>query len=157
MFAILLSVLAASPDAEFVAQKKEEAAPKSPPYFMRVTLEGGLLVHRATVTESRPVSKEIVVDDNGKKVKKLLTEYVTQMREIKVTFDPKKASIATAGGKKLDLDAVKKRFAKPQIVVVSADYKPIDETYLKLLDKDAIVIVPEKPKPDKGEKEDKEK
>jgi hypothetical protein len=147
--------MAVSADVELVAQKKEEAAPKSPPYFFTVMLEGDVLVHRATVTEYVPVVKEIEVDDNGKKVKKQVQEFVPRTREIKVTFDPKKASIATAGGKKLDLDALKKRIKKSQIVVVSGDYKPVDEAYLKLLDKDTIVIVPEKPKPDKGEKEDK--
>jgi len=114
-----------------------------------VKLQGDKLVHRTTVTEFVPVTKEIEVDDNGKKVKKQITEYQTRLRQVEVTFDPKKAAIATAGGKKLNLDDLKKRLARPQVVVVSGDGKAVDEAYLKLLDKDAIVIVPEAPTRDK--------
>jgi len=153
MFAILLSVLA-SADLELAAQKKveekeEPAGQKAPPRFVLVKLQGDKLVHRTTVTEFVPVTKEIEVDDNGKKVKKQITEYQTRLRQVEVTFDPKKAAIATAGGKKLNLDDLKKRLARPQVVVVSGDGKAVDEAYLKLLDKDAIVIVPEAPTRDK--------
>jgi len=140
MFAIVLGVLCVAADAE-------PSASKEAPRLVLMKLEGDHLIYHTTVATVTPVQKTIEVDDHGKKVTRIVTEYVTQMQQVTVKMDPKRATITTAGGKALDLDALKKRLAKPQVVVLSGDGKPIDGAYLKVFDKDAIVIVP---KPDKG-------
>jgi len=150
MLVILLSALAvAADDVEPPVQKS--VAPR----LVLVALKGDQLVHRAVVTVSVPVSKAVEVEMNGKKVTRVVTEYVQEQRTVELAWDAKKATITTAGGKKIDFDDLKKRLPKPRMVVVSGDGKAVDDAYLKLLDKDAIVIVPEKPNPDKEKKEDK--
>jgi len=136
MFAIVLCAAAVSADPEPYALKE-------PPRLVLVKLEGDQLVTRITVAETVPVTKKVEVNNNGKIEVREVTEYVTRMRLVTQAWDLKKVKVTTAGGKKLDLDSVKKGLANPQVVVVSGDGKPIDEAYLKVLDKDAIVIVPE--------------
>src|SRR4051794_32230535 len=124
MLAILLSALAvAADDVEPPVQKD------SPPRFVLVALKGDQLVHRATVTVSMPVRKKVEVEVNGKKETREVTEYVTEARVIEQKWDAKKATITTAGGKKLGLDDLKKRLARPRVVVVSGDGKAVDEAY----------------------------
>jgi len=144
MFAIVLCAVAVSADPEPPTQKE-------PPRFVLVKLEGDQLVSRATVPVSRAVKVKKEFNNNGKIEVREVVEYVTEMRVIERAWDLKNVTVTTAGGKKLDLDAVKKRLTKPQVVVFSGDGKAVDESYLKVLDKDALVIVP---KPDKGEKKE---
>jgi len=139
MLAILLTTLAVAADVE-PAQKG--AAPR----FVLVALKGDQLVNRTAVTVMVPVTRQVEVEVNGKKETRTVTEIVPQMQMSEQKWDVKKATITTAGGKKLGLDDLKKRLAKPQVVLVSGDGKAVDEAYLKLLDKDAIVVVPEAPK-----------
>jgi len=143
-----LGVLCVAADAE--------AEVKLPPSLLLVKLDGDMISFRYPAAVHRAVKKVVEVDDNGKKVKKEVFEHVTGMEMVEHKWDLKKAKVTTAGGKKLDLDAVKKRLAKPQVVVLSVDSKPVDEAYLKALDKDTLVIVPEKHKPDDGKKKEKE-
>lgn len=136
MIAIVLCALAVSADVE-------PQAPKAPPRLILVKLDGDRLVSRVTVTEVVPVTRKVEVNNNGKIEVREVTAYETRLRVVEHAIETKKATITTAGGKKLSLDDLKKRLAKPQVVVVSGDGKPIDEAYLKVLDRDAIVIVPE--------------
>jgi hypothetical protein len=147
MFAIVLCALAAAAD--------DQPEYKQPPALLLVKLDGDMISYRFYAAVSRAVKKVVEVDDNGKKVKKEVIEHQTGMELVENRFDLKKAKFSTAGGKKLDLEAVKKRLAKPQVVAMAMGYKPVDEAFLKVLDKDAIVIVPEKPKPDEGKKPEK--
>jgi len=146
MFAILLSALAVAADDVEPPQK----AP--PPRFVLVTLKDDHLVHRAIVPVTVAVKRKVEVDVNGKKEAREVVEYQTRMEWHEQKWEVKKATITTAGGKKLGLDDLKKRLAKPQVVFVSGDGKAVDEAYLKLLDKDAIVVVPEVPKDYKEDK-----
>ena len=136
MFAILLCGLTVAADVE-------PPASKEPPRLLLVTLQGDQLVSRVTVTSAVPVQKTITVNVNGKPETRTVTEYVTQLRTVEHAIDLKKSTVRTVGGKKLDLDAVKKRLVKPQVVVVSADGKAVNEAYLKVLDKDALIVTPE--------------
>jgi len=154
MLPILLSVLAVSADAE-------PPAPKEPPQVLTASVKGDKLVSKRTVTVNVPVTVIQKVKQGDKEVDVTVTRLVPEMRTVEVAMDLSRATITTAGGKKLDLDALKKRLDKPRPVVVSGDGKPVDESYLKLLDKDAIVIVvprteskPKRPLPPK--KEEKE-
>jgi len=153
MFAILLSVLAISADGERAAQKTEEPAPKVPPQLFLVKLDGDQIVFQGEAPVTRAVKRLVEVNDIlGKRLTTKIVGYATSTEKVELKWDLKKAKAATAGGKKLGLDDLKKRLAKPQVVVVSGDGKPVDEAYLKLLDKDVIVLVPEKPKLDDGKK-----
>jgi len=148
MFAILLSVLAVSADAQ--------PEVKFPPSLLLVKLDGDAITFRYPSAVHRAVKKVVEVEENGKKVKKEVIEHVTGMEMVEHRRDLSRATVTTAGGKKLDLDAAKKRLAKPQVVVLSHDYKPVEEAYLKALDRDTLVIVPEKPKPEDDKKKEKE-
>jgi len=136
MFAIVLCALAVSADPE-------PAVPKEPPMMVLVTLRGDQLVNRTTVTAYKAVQVKEKYDNNGKTEERVVTKYVAETQVIERAWDLTKVTVTTAGGKKLDADAVKKRLTKPQVVIVSGNGKPIDEAYLKVLDKDALVIVPQ--------------
>jgi hypothetical protein len=136
MFAILLSALAVAADVE-------PPAPKEPPRLVLVTLKGDQLVTRVTVLSTKPVQVKEKYEVNGNVRERTVTKYVTQTQVVEQAFDLKKATFSTVGGKKLDADAVKKRMTKPQVIVTSGDGKAIDEAYLKVFDKDTIVMVPE--------------
>ena len=132
MFVILLGALALGADAD---------APKPPPRILTASVKDDKLVSKLVYTVMMVVPVTRKENQNGKEVEVTTTELVPQQRTDVETFDLKKATFSTAGGKKLDLDAVKKRLEKPQPVVLSGDGKAVDESYLKLFDKDALVIV----------------
>jgi len=139
MLVILLSALAVAADAE--------AAPKTAPTILTASIKDEKLVVKLTHVVVVPVTvvkKEKVGD---KEVDVTTTSFKMETRTIEQKHDLKKATFGTAGGKKLDLDAVKKKLEKPMPIVVSGDGKEIDESYLKLFDKDVIVIVLPVPMP----------
>src|SRR5262249_12921964 len=139
MFAILLSALAVSADVE-------PATPREAPRILVAWFEGDQLHSRQVVTVTVPVTVTRKVKQGDNEIAVTETRLVPEMRPVEIAYDLKKATFGTAGGKKLDLDALKKRLAKAQPIVLASDGKPVDEAYLKVLDKDAIVIVLEKPK-----------
>jgi len=134
MLALLLTALAIGADVE-------PATTGPPPLFVNASLKDDRLVSRKTVTEHVPQTRTEEVNVNGKIEKRTVTVLVPVMKVVEQAWDLKKATIKTAGGKKLDLDALKKLMDKPRAVIVSSDGKAVPESYLKLLDKDAIVIV----------------
>jgi hypothetical protein len=136
MLAILMCGLAVAADVE-------PPASKTAPQLLLVTLRGDQLVHRVTVIRYVPVQKTVTVNVNGKLEARTVTENVAEQRTEEHAIDLKKATVRTAGGKKLDLDAVKKRLEKPQVVVLSADGKAVHEAYLKVLNREALVVTPE--------------
>jgi hypothetical protein len=139
MLVILLGALAVAADAE--------PAPKEPPRILTASVKDDQLVSKMVVTVVVPVTIKQKVNNNGKEEEVTVTSYKSEQRTIEQKYDLKKATFSTAGGKKLDLDAVKKRLAKAQPVVVSGNGKAVDESYLKLFDKDALVIVVPMPEP----------
>jgi hypothetical protein len=139
MFVILLGAIALGAEAD--------EAPKVPPRILTASVKDDQLVSKMVVTVVVPVTIKQKVNNNGKEEEVPVTSYKSEQRTIEQKYDLKKATFSTAGGKKLDLDAVKKRLAKPQPVVVSGNGKAVDASYLKLFDKDALVIVVPMPEP----------
>jgi hypothetical protein len=137
---MLSSVLIAS----FVltgADPEPDSIPKGPPPKL-VAVKGGGDTMMVTETVMVPITiaRKVVVEEGGKKVEKVVTETTTrtEMRTRMISF--KGATGRTAGGKKLDADEVIKRLAKPQVLAISADGKPIDAAYLRLLKSDTLVV-----------------
>jgi hypothetical protein len=142
MFALLLTALAVGADVE-------PATTGQPPLFVTASVKDDRLVRRIAITSYKAETRAVEVNVNGKIEKRTETVQVPFMQMIEQAWDLKKATVKTAGGKKLDLDALKKLLDKPRAVIVSSDGKAVPESYLKLLDKDAIVIVAP-PAADKG-------
>jgi hypothetical protein len=142
MFALLLTALAVGADVE-------PATKGEPPLFVNGSVKDDKLVSRKAVIVYKTETRFEEVNENGKIVKRAVTVQVPVMQMVELAWDLKKATIKTAGGKKLDLDALKKLLDKPRVVIVSSDNKAVGDAYLKLLDKEAIVIVPQ-PAVDKG-------
>jgi hypothetical protein len=139
MFVILLGAIALGADAD--------EAPKAPPRILTASVKDDQLVSKVVIPVVVPVTIRQKVNNNGKEEEVTVTTYRTETRTIEQKWELKKSTFSTAGGKKLDLDAVKKRLAKPQPVVLSTTGKAVDESYLKLFDKDALVIVVPMPEP----------
>jgi hypothetical protein len=125
-----------------VPVKPEVEAPKGlPPEIVTARVVKGTLVGTRLETVHVNVMREVKEKVGGKEVvKRVFTVMpVTRMTERRWSLD--KATITEAGGKKLDKEALTRRLAKPAVVLVSADGKTIDPGYLKVLQKDTIVIV----------------
>src|SRR5262249_45103805 len=121
---------------------KEAAATKAPPVIITASVKDDKLVTQTTVTVAVPVTVTVKEKTKeGKDVEVTRTSFKAVMKTVEHSYDLKKAKVTTAGGKKISLDDLKKKLAKPQPIVLSADGNAIDEAYLKLFDKDAIVIV----------------
>src|SRR5947209_6669808 len=119
MFAILFSGLLMADTAVKQATPEEPKGPQ--PYLVHAWVKEDLLVAVGTGAS---------------------TGYDNQLfRYLFVqTWDLKKATITTAGGKKLTSEELAKLLVKPRLVAVSQDGKPVDPVYLKLLDRETIVI-----------------
>ena len=64
-------------------------------------------------------------------------------------------SITNALGEKLTKEQIVKALAKPSIVLLSADGKPVHPYYLKIIKPDTLVIIDKTPKPDDSKKKAK--
>jgi hypothetical protein len=138
MFALVLAALAVA-DAPKV--EPAPAASTQPPRIVTARVKGDNLVSVQPVVVQKPVRVKVEVENNGKIEVREVTQLVTETKMVEQTWSLKKATAITAGGKKIDLDDLKKKLAKAQPIVLSADGKAVDASYLKLFDKDAIVIV----------------
>jgi hypothetical protein len=138
MFAILLGALIA---ADVPVEPAADAPKGQPPRILTASVKGEQLVSRQKVTVTVPITVQEKIVVNGQEQVVTKTAYRTEERMQELTWDLKKATISTAGGKKLDLDDLKKQLDKPRPIVFSSDGKAIDAAYLKLFDKDVIVIV----------------
>jgi hypothetical protein len=138
MFAILLGALIA---ADVPVEPAKDAPKAQAPVILTASVKGEQLVSQRQVTVAVPVTVQKKTIVNGQEQVVTVTEYRTELRMQERAWDLKKATFSTAGGKKLDLDDLKKQLDKPRPIVFSSDGKAIDAAYLKLFDKDAIVIV----------------
>jgi len=136
MLAMLMCALVAA-----AADEAEPARNAPPPVILNAAIKGDDLVSRFTATSLVPVSVIKEVERNGRVEKITATELRAVIRTIENKLDLRKATITTAGGKKLTLEDARKRLEKPQPIVLSSDGKAVDAAFLKLLDKDALVIV----------------
>jgi len=142
MLVILMAALA-------VAADDKPAPSKEPPRIVKASIKDDKLVVHTTVTVSVPVTVvEKVKTKEGKELEVTKTMVKSETRTVEQSYDLKKATATTAGGKKISLDDLKKKLEKPQAIVLSADGNAIDESYLKLFDKDVIVIVVPMPRMD---------
>jgi len=123
------------------ADEPEPATKAPPPTILLASVKDDHLVSRVAVTAYKAVAVTRKVKVGDKEVEVTTQEFVPEMRTVEVKRDLSKATFNTAGGKKLTLEDAKKRLAKVQPVVLSSDGKAVDEAYLKVFDKDALVIV----------------
>jgi hypothetical protein len=134
MLAVLLSALAVSADPEPAPRSAE-------PCVLTASVQGDKLTLRVTQAFQVHVEEMVKVEKNGKAEEVKVNKVRPEMRTIQYQRDLKAATFTTAGGKKLTLDDVRKRLDRPQPVVVSGDGKAVGAAFLKLFDKDAIVVV----------------
>jgi len=136
MLAMLMCVFVAA-----AADEPEPATKAPPPTILMASVKDDQLASRVTVTANKavPVTRKVKVGD--KEVDVTTYESVPELRTVEVRHDLSKATFSTAGGKKLTVEDAKKRLTKAQPVVLSSDGKAVDAAYLKLFDKDALVIV----------------
>lgn len=104
-------------------------------------IEKGNFVTQTQLMQAVPVTEQRTVNVGGKQETVTVTSYVYQAKTVNQTLDLSKATATTAGGKKLDKDALARRLAKPAAVVWSADGKPVDKGYLAMFKPDTVVIV----------------
>jgi hypothetical protein len=93
-----------------------------------------------------PKEVEREVFEDGKKVTVKQTVFVPEYTTALVKFAVKDGQVFDGAGKKLDATDVWKRVAVGAPVVLSSNFRMVDDTYLKLLSKDALVFVPAQPK-----------
>jgi hypothetical protein len=93
----------------------------------------------------REIEREVVRDGKKERVKE--TMLVPEFRTILYKYRLKDAQAYDGAGKKLDADDVWKYLAVGTPVLVSSDFRPVDAAYFKLLNKDALVLVPAVPPP----------
>jgi hypothetical protein len=137
MFAVVLAAFLADPSPD-----PTPAMPKGPaPMILPALFKDGKLVSEQTARALIPVTRAYKVIVNGREEIRQVTNYQEETRMVRLEWDLKKATFSEAGGKKIDLDTLKKRLAKPGLAVFSADGKPVDRAYLKLFAKDTLVIV----------------
>lgn len=112
----------------------------APPILMAARIKDGKLM--CSVMKVIPVTKEVEVEvvTGGvkKKVIQTVTKYVMVPEEYAI--DLKGATITTADGKKLTLEAAGKRLTKTGVVVIAMDGKAVHAGYLQAFKKDTIVI-----------------
>ena len=136
MYTLLLGTLLLQPAPE----PPSDAIKGVPPLLVKAKVAKDELVSIATITKTVYKAEIRTRIMDGKAVPYTVEVPVTVQSTILRAWDLKKAKIASAGGKKIDLDTLRKRLAVETPVFVSADGKPIDKGYLKLLREDVIVI-----------------
>jgi hypothetical protein len=138
MLALLLTLFHAPVPVEPKVEPPKGSAPAI--LVAGVDKEGRLFAERMRtryVTQQRTVNQVV----NGKAVTKVYTVMVPVTETYRQHWSLDKAAISEAGGKKLDKEALAKRLAKPAVIVMSSDGKSIDAGYLKLFQKDTLVVV----------------
>jgi hypothetical protein len=138
---LLPALFALAADAEPPTPPKGAA-----PQFAYVKASGGRLTRTVQVMVPRVVLRTVVKEVGGKKIteKVKAVEYIGVMETAVVMVDG--TTFSTAGGKKLEKEAALKALAKPQVVLLSFDGKPVDKAYLKAMKSDTIVVVVPPPK-----------
>ena len=77
------------------------------------------------------VQKEVEVELNGQRVKKIVQEKVPVMETRMVVIDIEKARIITPNGKQVPADEVWKRLKKDSVVALSGDGREPAQAYLR--------------------------
>jgi len=127
----------------------DDKLPGPPPHFVTVQnvdrKAGEITFAELTMHYvAREVTREVVQD--GKKVPVKETVYVPEFRTGLIKYSVADGQVYDGAGKKLDADEVWKRATVGAAVLLSSDFRMVDDAYLKLLNKDALVFVPALPK-----------
>jgi hypothetical protein len=132
-------VLLFSP-APVPASKEDKPTGPSPVIVSAQVDKEGRLVCFVDSIEYRPETRTAQVNVAGKLEQRNYTVMVPVMTKSR-THSLDKATIAQVGGGKVDRKELAKLLEKPTLVVMSADGKPVDPAYLKVLRKNTLVIV----------------
>jgi hypothetical protein len=111
------------------------------PLIAEATVKGGRLVAVRSVVEFQTVTKTRQVKVNGEAKTEVFNEQVPVKKSLETTWDFSKAKVSDGEGNKLSPKAVARQLRKPAVVAVSGDGNPVPAAHLKLLKKDAIVVV----------------
>jgi len=122
-------------------EPRVEAPKGQPPTIATVQVEKDALVSNQTITQQRPETRTITENVGGKNVTRTITVLVPVTVISKQAWSLKGAKAQQADGTKIEIDALKKRLATPRPVVIATDGQPIDPAYLRLLQKNTIVVI----------------
>jgi len=152
MLPLLLSAALLAPSADTDPAVTPKGTP--PTLYVGHVDKDGHFVSEVTVQEVVPVTRTVKVNVNGKEETVTETAYEVRQKKVTIKRDLSKATVTTAGGKKIDRKELAKRLAKPAAVVFSADGKPVDKGFLAVFKADTLVIVapaaaPTPPGPDR--------
>jgi hypothetical protein len=142
---MIVGLLVASAAAVGTAQDKPGLPAEAPPRIASiVALNGEVIVYRDfqymlfTPKRAGPVKPNELVPANPSP---------GTMFACAVEFPLKDGRVYDAEGKKLDIEAVKKRIAVGDTVLVTTSGKMVDPAYLKVVKKDTLILVQPPPPP----------
>ncbi len=95
-----------------------------------------LVYKNQKVTQNRQVTETV----DGKPVTKIVQETVDRILPNYVALDATNPKFITAGGTTLTLDTVMKRAKDGLVVLVSADGKPVEKSWLRTVDPETLII-----------------
>jgi hypothetical protein len=130
-------------------QKIEQPTGPQPIFVVVTNLDvpQGILQIRRTqvVTVSVPVQETVQV--NGQQV--VVTKYVSENRTslMDVAYRLDKAAPQTAAGKKLTSAEAAKLIRAGSVILISADGRPIDPLFLRIVNPETVILVPSVPAP----------
>jgi len=142
MHRILVGLFCVAVASVAIAEEKTPLPKTAPPTFLFISEidKDRFLVE---VREMVPVTREIEVkvEKNGRIVleKRAVTEYMTVARM--VAYPLKDAKILDAEGKELKKEDAWKTLKPGMAVLVTTDKNGVDPAYLKLLSRDALILV----------------
>lgn len=137
---LLLGAALAAPGAPI--PKDAAPAPTGPaPWVLYLKADAAghiqILVYKnQKVTQNRQVTETV----DGKPVTKIVQETVDRILPNYVALDTTNPKFITAGGTTLTLDTVMKRAKDGLVVLVSADGKPVEKSWLRTVDPETLII-----------------
>jgi hypothetical protein len=137
MLSLMVALL--FPPAPAPAAEEKPTGPSPVLVSAKVDQEGRLVCFVQT-TEYRPETRTVEVNVGGKVEKRTYTVMVPVTTPSR-TYSLDKATMARAGGGKIDRKELATVLDKPTMVVLSANGKPVDPAYLKVLRKNTIILV----------------
>lgn len=116
-------------------------APGTAPSLSVVHIKDKMLVTEVTVMEPRTVKVKEKVTKGGMEVEVEVVKTVVNSVKKTISTSLEGMTFQTADGKKIAIEEAAKRLKTPTLVVVSADGRPVDATFLAVLKPTTIVIV----------------
>jgi hypothetical protein len=129
-----------------VARDKAKDGPDgSAPIFKfvsRVDPDKGIIEFKDRVLVPVIVTKQIIENINGKDVVRTVTEQANVMETRISQIEIANKRFLTANGKAIPMADLWKRVKANTVVVISGDFDTPSEEYLRVLNPEAVVIVP---------------